>query len=241
MVEGDTFFTIAARFEIDLDALMAANPGVDPRLLKPGTTLTLPSAGGPVSTGIPTPTPVALTIADPDCYSTTAGELWCLLNVENPLPVNVENPIAAVQLLSADGEVIATVETTPPLNLLPAGESMPLVAFVSDPPQGWVMARGQLLTAFALGVESDYYLAANIQGVSIDILDNGLAAKMQGSVEVQGGEAKTIWVLAVAYDGSGSVVGFRRWESEGETEFDFMLYSLGPKIVDTKLLVEARP
>lgn len=241
VAEGDTFFDIAARLGISQDALIAANPGIAPRLLTPGTILVLPQSGGTAAPVIPTPTPVALVVAEPDCYSTAAGELWCLVSVENTLSVNVENLTAAVRLLAADGKVIATLEATAPINLLARGESMPLVAYTSDPPEGWVAARSQLLTAFALDDDTNYYLPASLQAASIDLSANGLAATVQGSVEVQGGEAQTIWVLAVAYDESGNIVGFRRWESEGKTEFDFTVYSLGPEMADVKLLVEARP
>ncbi len=118
---------------------------------------------------------------------------------------------------------------------------MPLVAYSSSLPEEWRAARGQLLSAFSLAEESNYYLAATIQGSSFDISEDGLAARVVGRVEIQEGKAGAVWVLAVAYDAEGRMVGFRRWESEGETEFDFIVYSLGPDIVNVDLLVEVRP
>ncbi len=240
VAEGDTLIGIATRLGISLDALRAANPGVEPRLLTPGMTLLLPAEGGTALPIIPTPTPVAVTMEEARCYASTAGELWCFVYIENNLPTAVENLTAAVHLLSADGEVISTLQATPPLNLLGPGEALPLVAYSPDLPGGWVAARGQLLSAYSLAAGSDYYLAAVIQGSNIDFSEDGLAASVAGRVEIQG-EAKTIWVLAVAYDDQGEIVGVRRWESAGETEFDFTVYSLGPAIADVDLLVEARP
>jgi tetratricopeptide (TPR) repeat protein len=40
--QGDSPYSIARRNGVKLDALMAANPGIDPRRLRPGQTLTLP-------------------------------------------------------------------------------------------------------------------------------------------------------------------------------------------------------
>jgi LysM repeat protein len=241
VAEGDTFFSIAARLGISLDALMAANPDVDPRLLTPGTTLILPVAGGTEVASIPTPTPVALTVGETKCYSSALGELWCFLPIENVLPTSVENIIAVVQLLAPDGNVLTTLEATPPLNLLGTGAAMPLVAYTSNPPAGWTATRGQLLSAYSLSSESDYYLLATVQDASIDISADGSRATATGRVEIQNGEVGTIWVLAIAYDSAGDVVGIRRWESDSETEFQTIVYSLGSKIADVDLLVEARP
>ena len=56
-----------------------------------------------------------------------------------------------------------------------------------------------------------------------------------------GEQTAEVWVLAMAYDAEGNVVGVRRWEGLGETQFDFWVFSLGPEIAEVKLLVEARP
>ena len=240
VVSGDTFFSIAAKLNINLDALMAANPRVDPRLLTPGTTLALPAANGTEVASIPTPTPVAVTVGETKCYASAVGELWCFIKVENTLDLSVENLMAVVQLVAKDGTVLANLEAFPPINILEAGISMPLVAYTTDPPKGWTSARGQLLGAYSLSAGKDYYLATSIQNANIVISDDGLSANVTGRVEIQGGEAGTIWVLVVAYDAAGEIVGFRRWESEGATEFDTSVYSLGPEIKTVDLLIEAR-
>ena len=40
---GDTPASIARKYGIKLDALMSANPGIDPKRLKIGQTLTIPA------------------------------------------------------------------------------------------------------------------------------------------------------------------------------------------------------
>ncbi len=241
VVAGDTFFSIAARLGISQNALIAANPGIDPRLLTPGTTLLLPTGESADATSVPTAAPVPVEVGKTKCYSSAAGELWCFIQVKNTLPTSVENLIGVVQLLGADGRVLATLEAATSLNLLVSGQSMPLVAYIADPPRGWMAAQGQLLSAYPLAEGSDYYLSAGIQNASIDISANGISATAAGHIEIQNGEAGTIWVLAVAYDASGEVVGIRRWESEGVLDFETIVYSLGPKITKVDLLVEARP
>jgi LysM repeat protein len=239
VVAGDTFFTIAARQGISLDALLAANPGVDPRVLAPGTLLIIPVDGSstPVAS-LPTPTAVPLSVTSPYCYSSAAGELWCFLLLENRNDAALENISGVVQLLDEEGEVVTNIEAVAPLNVLAAGERMPLVAFLSEPPAEWASAQGQLFSAYFLGTGAESYLPATIADLQLSA-DEG-RYRVQGSVELNG-EASSVWVLAIAYDAEEQPVGVRRWESDGDLDFDFWVYSLGPEISEVEVLVEARP
>ncbi len=241
VVEGDTFFSIAATLGISLDALIAANPSVDARAISPGTQLLIPavSAEGTPISALPTPTPVPVVVGNPNCYSTAAGELWCFLLVTNESAQTNENLAGFVHLLSADGEVLDTIEAVPPLNILSPGSSIPLVAYVHEPPDNWVSVTGQLLSAYFVPEGDATYLNIQLQETDVDISANGLSARVLGEVDIQ--NAELIWVFAIAYDNNGEVVGVRRWESSGENEFSFWVYSLGPRIADVQLLVEARP
>src|SRR6185436_19611996 len=53
VVEGDNPSTLAEQFEISLDDLLAANPGVAPESLFPGDTLIIPGAGYVPATASP--------------------------------------------------------------------------------------------------------------------------------------------------------------------------------------------
>lgn len=45
---GDTLYSIASRFGITLQALLAANPGMQPGLVYVGQVITVPTGGGPI-------------------------------------------------------------------------------------------------------------------------------------------------------------------------------------------------
>jgi LysM repeat protein len=63
VVDGDTLTSIALRFNLSLDAVIAANPGINPDLLHPGDVLAIPPTLVVVPTGTPepvSPTPVAV-------------------------------------------------------------------------------------------------------------------------------------------------------------------------------------
>lgn len=241
--QGDTMFDIAALHGLTVEQLQAANPGVDPRLLSPGTELVIPAAGGGGTAVplIPSPTPVAVQATGVTCYGTAIGELWCFLLAANANAFPVENVIGVIQLLDASGEVIETYSATPPLDLLLQGQSMPLVAYLDEAPAGWAAARGQIISAFELPPDDDYYLDADLSSTDIDIAEDSRSARVQGEVQIAGEqEPDVLWVLAVAYDADGKVAGFSKWESEGARDFSFYVYSVGAEIDRVELLVEAR-
>ncbi|MBX3047531.1 MAG: LysM peptidoglycan-binding domain-containing protein [Anaerolineales bacterium] len=240
VVENDTLFGIAARLNITLEALMAANPGINPQALSPGAQLLVPSGGSASTTPMPQLTPVPVSASPPLCFASAAGELTCLVLIANDGDQPMENVTGFVRLLSASGAELAIIEAVPPLNLLPAGAAMPLVAYIASPPPNWASAQAEIASAF--WVQSDDSLYTPIDNVEFGWTptQDGSAARVQGQVSLAG-SASSVWVMAVAYDAAGQPVGVRRWESEGETGFDFWVYSLGADIADVQVVVEARP
>lgn len=241
VVQNDTFFGIAASLNIDLSALIAANPGVDPRFLSPGMELLIPSGPEASATGLPPITPVPAGTQPPVCYASAGGELWCYLPVVNEGSQILENVVGLVQLLDTGGEVLANIKAMPLLNILAPGQQMPLVAYLKEAPAGWQQARAELLSAFWLPDPAGLYL--NVLDVDFEwthVSAHQRAVRVQGQMRLAE-DAAGVWVLAVAYDVGGNPVGVRRWEGRGETNFEFLLYSLGPAIAEVQVLVEAWP
>lgn len=243
--QGDTMFDIAALHGLTVAQLQAANPGVDPRLLSPGTELVIPladvtaMASGTSIVSIESPTAVAVQSDEVTCYATALGELWCFLVIRNSNAFSVESVIGSIQLLDANGEVLSTVAATPPLDVLRPDQAMPLVAYLEQAPEGWAAGRGQVVSAFELAADDEYYLNAELIETDVDNAEGGRSARVLGEVQLGGQEPEVLWVLAVAYGVDGKVAGFSKWESDGEREFYFYVYSLGPQIERVELLVEA--
>lgn len=240
---GETLLGLAERYGISLDVLLAANPGVNASLLSIGQEILIPQGEGGVVVEIPSPTPAPADVDEVDCYTSAAGELYCFLLVSNSSGQTLENLSGSLRLFDTAGEEIANADLVAPLNRLPGESAMPLVAYIPNPPPDWAMARGRLLTAYTTGSISGRYVQAELHGEGIEIGTDDLQAHVTGSVILQGGvPAGTVWVLAVAYDADGGVVGQRRWESDStDLQFDFYVYSLGPEIAWVELLAEARP
>jgi len=246
VMAGDTLIAIAGRFGITLEALLAANPGIQPSALLVGTSLVIPT--GSSNPAEPTPTPAPLRIQQARCWSQTDGGLWCFALVQNEFAQAVENLSAQFTLLDPYGQEIATQAAFAMLNTLPSGLSMPLAVHFPAPMPVDPSVRVQVLTAIRLLPGDARYLPVTTDNTLLRIDPSGRTAQVTGRVLLAGqGAASNTWVLAVAYDGTGNVVGLRRWESQSPLSadsplfFDFSVYSLGPGITKVDFLVEARP
>jgi LysM repeat protein len=244
----DTMSSIAEKFGISLDDLIAANPDVVPSAMSVGQELRIPSSSGG-SSGESTPTPVLLNVTQVSCYSTAEGGLWCFVLVHNDYPDRLENLSAQVSLLGGDGRTISSQMAISPLNILPPGEAIPLTVFF--PPEAPSEARPsvQILTGIRLLPDDNRYLNAVLQNTLVKVDWSGKIALLSGyaSLPQKSKSANQVWVAAVAYDAAGRVVGFRRWESSkkldggGSLPFEFTVSSLAGAIARVEFLVEARP
>jgi LysM repeat protein len=247
--QGDTLSGIASRFGVPLEQLQAANPAVDPRFLTVGAALIIPTGGEDPASVLPTPTPPALQLAAPSCFSSAEGALTCFVPAGNPGPLGLENVAARVSLVDASGAVVASETALLPLNLLPPGQSLPLVASFSPPVPPWAHAEIQLLSALPVADSGERYVPVEVGDSRVAISPDGLSAVVSGALALSAGSesAAEVWLAALALDSEGRVVGVRRWESAtpllagGSLEFTLNLYSLSGRIAAVALYAEARP
>lgn len=239
---GDTMGALAQKFGVSLDALIAANPSVSPNAMPIGATLRIPTdQNNP--TGESTPTPVPFVITQINCYPTLDNGMWCFALARNDSDSALENLSARISLLSADGGLVAAQDAIPPLNVIPPHASLPLTVFFPPPAPVDATPRAQILSSTSLPAGDARYLPALIVNLLTEIAPNGKTARVTGQVSLPANvaAAKTVWVVAVAYDDAGRVVGFRRWEGTGAGNFDLTVSSLGSRVTRVEVFVEARP
>jgi LysM repeat protein len=268
IVKGDTLLAIALKYGINLEDLLAANPEVDPHFLTIGKTLVIPLKGeDPAS--LLTPTPVRVSWEEPYCYPDASSGLWCFLFVQNDQSYALENLSGWISLISPDGRELAGQAVYPMLNLLPSGHAMPLVAFFPGPVPVGSIPRGDLLTALRVRDRAARYIPVEIETGDLTIEEDELQAHVSGQLSLPIGSppAKVVWLLAVAYNAEGRVVGIRKWEANsaclgmqataiaatttpaqmtltpvtGCLSFVVDIFSLGPPIDHIDILTEARP
>lgn len=245
---GDDMTGIALRYRISLDSLKAANPEVNPRLMKIGTVLIIPGTA-PALTSQPVPTatvpPVALQPAK--CSFDQSGGAWCFVMVSQSLNAPVFNLAAAFRLIDESGKQIAKQTASLGLDLLPAGANLPVAAYFPPPLPEKFQVETQLVSALPARLAADRYTAVEVQGAKTKLLTGDLAAEVSGAVALSDPKATTsqLHLLLVAFDSANQVVGVRRWDelkppAPGQpAPFTLRVYSLGPKITRVEVYAEA--
>lgn len=246
IAKGDTLSGIAEKFRLPVDALMAANPGIQAGALVVGKTLIIPT--GIQATGVPIPTPAALPLTQARCWPEISGGLWCFVLVENDYAETVENISVRFTLLGPDGQELAGQTAYGLLDILPGGKSMPLAVNFPSPVNAGVQVRAQILTAVRLLPGDKRYLPATVENTLVSLDADGRTAQVSGEAVLSGeGTAAKLWILAAAFDAAGDVVSLRRWESvsaltaAAPLKFEFQVSSVGPAIERVDFLAEARP
>jgi len=268
--EGNELMAIAFYYGISLEDLLAANPSVTPNWMSVGTVLEIPVTATPLPTNTATPTPTQIptqtptsehqpTVSpdssapleikgEPDCYLNPLGELNCLALLHNKGKTKLENPSLSFKLSSKTSDYASELVVFAPLNIIPAGESLPVLAtFPSPVPED-----------YEIQVEIDYWLPTlpedmryaefEILSEKIQISDKKLFAQVSGEIKLNKDERDlaSLMMLATAFDEDGKPIGFRVWEAQlplnasQNTPFSTFVYSLGPEIASVSLMAEAR-
>ena len=245
VVQNDNLTNIANKYNITLEELLAANPKVSSQTLTVGTVLTIPT--GQESSSPPISTPVPVAIQQLQCFPNQDGSLYCLVLVKNDHPETVQNLTVLIDLEASNGTIINSQTAYSPLDLLPPGKVMPLgVLFAAPVPPGW-QPQARLISASRLASVEPQYPSISLLNSLVEVDWGGLNAHITGEATLTASDLKAsrVWILGVAYDQGGNVIGFRRWESKNtispgdQLPFDFMVASLGPQIDHVDLLVEA--
>jgi len=247
IVQGDTMLEVALRYGITLEELQEANPDVDPRILSIGTILVIP-LGNSLPAEIQTPTPLSVQLGQIKCYPTGDGGRWCAVLVRNTRNRSIENLSVQVALYTLAGEVIVEGAANAPLNILQEGEAIALSIFFPGPFDQDLFPQANLLTSFPVTQEGDRYLKLTVEVEKVDI-QNPTQARLYGllSLAKKSQPANRIWLVGMAYDAEGEVVGLRKWEAANNLEpgksmpFEMTIFSIGPAIEKVDVLVEARP
>jgi LysM repeat protein len=247
--KDETLLEIAARYGISLEMLLAANPGINPRLLSIGQQLTIPGPeGGQLIPELPTTTPIPVQLSEARCFVTLTRGLTCLAAVSNPGDEAVEGVVVRFTIDTTETKQVSSAQVYTPLNLLRPGETLPVSASFSMPSGEDYTVSAMLLGAIPAANPDERYAEVTLTEGARASMAGGTAWNMSGSVQVStpsGGSFPRLVVLAVGYDADGAIVGFAEAEigegagSDGQYAYELSLFSLGPPIEDAKVLAEA--
>jgi hypothetical protein len=233
---------IAYQFGVKLEDLLAANPKVDPHYMGEGLKLVIPLSGE-VPEVLSTPTPVPMLAEQARCYRTGDGGAWCIMGLQNNQGTSLENLSVWIGLYNNQAENIANQTAFAPLNILRPGSTIPIMAYFEPPLPDVFQVQSEVLSASTVPVDDQRYLNSQVKVDTVDLSPDGGEATVSGEVVFADNSAalSQLWVLAVAYDRSGNIVGARKWKSAGEKEFEFTVFSVAGAIDHVEMLSEARP
>lgn len=257
--KGEDLGGIAFTYHITVPDLMAANPTITPQVMSIGAVLVIPPPKTPLLTEAASAQPAAATalpleIGKTNCVHSTDGGLTCLFPVKNTLPQALESVSGVIRIQGPEGNSLLEQHVLLPLDVLPPGATLPLLAYfsaeqVADLPKGF-QAAGEIQTALP-HAEDGRYLPTELRNQKALIAEDGLSAAVSLDVLLAGqqGPAQRIWVAAVAYDDQGQMIGARRWENPAGQSLtadqplavQISLYSMTGKIHRVELMAEARP
>ena len=243
---GETISSIAQRYRLDMNTLMAANPEIDPYSLIVGDQVIIPAKGEMVQNG-GFSEPLALDLSQPECFHTPEGGLWCFAILFNPLNEAAANLAVTIKVLNASSEEIDSHTVPAILNKLDPGQSIPVSAYFTGPVPAIPKVTASLASAFPASQSGKTYFPVDTGSPTIEI--SGRLAKVSGEAVTAADPGKTVdvWVAALAYDKNGSLVGIRRMENRVTLEqgkgvkFNLYVYSSGGVINSVTIKAEAMP
>lgn len=248
--EGETLLDIALEYGLSLDQLLAANPGIDPHFLSIGQELQIPGPEGELSQALlPTSTPLPISTTAVVCQRAASGSLKCIVTADNDRSTAVEGLTARITLVGSDGRALESQLAYAPLNRLPAGGKMPLMASFERTLPDFVGASVDLLSAVESGAVEGRYIPVELDQISRERLEGGLQWRVAGRAELRAEELPDqarLSILAAGLDDQERIVGFTKWEPRKfepsePLQFELLVHSLGATIVDIYLLAEAAP
>ena len=245
----DTLLGIAIRYGLNLEELLAANPGIDPRILSIDQQILIPNPeGGPAGSLLSTATPIPIALSAVACYRTGVDDLWCLAKATNDKGKAMEGIAAVISLIAEDGRVLNAKEAFGPLNLLPSGKSMPLGVLFSAPPENFSWATVAVTSSFVAEDPAERYFELEVAAESESAGGSGKTWRVNGSITLSPESPSGLNIfslLLVALDADENVVGFRKILLESRLEpgetytYATDVFSLGPAIEKIDILAEA--
>jgi LysM repeat protein len=247
IVEGDTMLAIAFRHGISLEELQNANPDINARLLIVGTELIIPP-GEIISSNPATATPIPIQMRKTKCYLVPDG-IWCFVTIKNDRSRPLENISARVLLLDNSGDSIGEGTAIGAINLLPVDEELPLVVFIPGRFPSEFSTDAKVLTGHPVPRNDNRYLNAWLEIDQVEISQSGRSAEVFGKIglPVKSEPGNLVWILVIAYDREGNVIGIRKAEQleildpGSSQEFNLEVFSLESEINEVKAFVEVRP
>lgn len=240
---GDSLLKIANQFDVSVSSLQDVNGITDPRALRVGQELIIPSDTDSPDGATPTAAPTALPFAVENITfnNTALGGLWCFGEVYNTTGADLEQAGVTISLLDQDGAVVAQAQDYVQIELIRAGGRAPFAVRFPTPPASFA----SYLAAPWKGVQGfvgAYYLDLSAQDTR-GIGERYATYTVSGFIANTGPEdAIDVSITVTLYDALGRVIATRRGPPEnnvilrgGRTAFTLELTPAGGPVASFRV------
>lgn len=240
----ETISSIALRYGLDMNSLLAANPEIDPYALIVGDQVIIPLGNNQTQIGVATES-LALELSPTQCSRTPEGGLWCFTIITNPLNEAAANLAVTFKVMNNAAEESASQTVPAVLNKLDPGDKIPAAAYFIGPFPYDINVTASLASAFPASQSGKTFYSVDTGSPVVELV--GRLAKVSGEAVTLTDTGKTVdvWIVALAYDAQGNLCGVRRTESRVTLEqgkgvnFNLYVYSTGSAINSVVIKAEA--
>ena len=241
---GETISSIALRYGVLMDALMEANPGVEPTALIVGDKLVIPAYNNSQAAEVDPAILKNIQILVPECIQTRDGGLWCAGLIENQGQEDLEDIVVKFSFRDVDGNVIEEKSAPTIMRHILPGMAVPVVVFLEKVPALYADITMNIFSALVVEASISPYLVVSIDEETRDL--NGIEATISGRMRVEGNQEKgqaDIRIGAAGFDEDGHLVGVRRLDSSATLNeafnYSITVYSSAGNIAEVSLYTEA--
>jgi LysM repeat protein len=242
---GETLGGIAWIYGVSVDTLMEMNPEIDPYVLTVDMQVVIPVETLPPANQTPEPTPIQIPLEGLNCLADETGGVWCFVWVQNTGSEAYENVNVSFNLADMEASEVTSRQGTAPLNVLLAGEKLPVAVYFPEPNPEPFQKSAQFLSAIPYNPTSNRYIPIQINVGTVTSLLNDQMLTIAGDFSMEE-QASQISIVAVALDEQDQIIGMRRWQAAttdpvSQGDFTIDLAAVSGKIADYQLFIEAQP
>ena len=245
--QGETLLEIAFRYGVQFDDIVLVNPQIDPNLLRIGEEIRIPGSDGePVEILLPTPTPIPVQIKTLECHESPTLAFICMVSITNNEEFMIAGVSAHITLHDRDGQVLDNQIVYAPLNQIPTGQEIPLIAIFDRKPAEYSDFHVDLLSAVQVADLIDELPEIDVVDTQTIYKAGKTLAEVSGTLSIAAheGDELLVRVVGVVFNAKREPIGMNVWEeridsaNNEEIEYRFSIFSLGPEIAGISIYPE---
>ncbi|MCK5634589.1 MAG: hypothetical protein KAI06_05860, partial [Anaerolineales bacterium] len=180
------------------------------------------------------------------CHESPTLAFICMVSITNNEEFMIAGVSAHITLHDRDGQVLDNQIVYAPLNQIPTGQEIPLIAIFDRKPSGYSDFHVDLLSAVQVADLIDELPEIDVVDTQTIYKAGKTLAEVSGTLSIVAheGDELLVRVVGVVFDAKGEPIGMNVWEGQVESaineeiEYRISIFSLGPEIAEISIYSE---